>query len=46
MLKNKTWWNVYYHYKHELVYEVRIASGHGARWKKRLTIYWFCRAVF
>ncbi|WP_051263859.1 hypothetical protein [Tenacibaculum ovolyticum] len=35
MLKNKTWWNVYYHYKHELVYEVRIASGHGARWKKK-----------
>lgn len=32
-LKAKTWWNVYYHYKHELVYEVRIASGHGARWK-------------
>ncbi|CAM1356553.1 hypothetical protein [Tenacibaculum halocynthiae] len=34
MLKNKTWWNVYYHYKHEIVYEIRIASGHGARWKK------------
>ncbi len=33
LLLNKTWWNVYYHYKHELVYEVRISSGHGARWK-------------
>ncbi|SEC00224.1 hypothetical protein SAMN04489761_2219 [Tenacibaculum sp. MAR_2009_124] len=33
LLFNKTWWNVYYHYKHELVYEVRISSGHGARWK-------------
>lgn len=33
ILKTKTWWNVYYHYKHELVYEVRITSGHGARWK-------------
>ena len=34
MLKNKTWWNVYYHYKHKVVYEIRIPSGHGARWKK------------
>lgn len=34
LLEDKTWWNVFYHYKHELVYEVRIASGHGARWKK------------
>ena len=33
LLFNKTWWNVYYHYKHELIYEVRISSGHGARWK-------------
>lgn len=34
LLNNKTWWNVFYHFKHELIYEVRIASGHGARWKK------------
>ncbi|WP_435261262.1 hypothetical protein [Tenacibaculum sp. nBUS_03] len=34
MLKNKTWWNVYYHYKHAVVYEIRIASELGARWKK------------
>ncbi|CAL2082581.1 hypothetical protein [Tenacibaculum sp. 190524A02b] len=34
ILTHKTWWNVFYHYKHELIYEVRIASGHGARWKK------------
>ncbi len=34
MLQNKTWWNVFYHYKHELVYEIRVPSGHGARWKK------------
>ncbi|CAM1367951.1 hypothetical protein [Tenacibaculum xiamenense] len=33
LLLNKTWWNIYYHYKHELVYEVRIPSGHGVRWK-------------
>ncbi|MEM6684353.1 MAG: hypothetical protein AAF617_01045 [Bacteroidota bacterium] len=34
ILKHKTWWNVFTHYKHEIVYEVRIASGHGIRWKK------------
>ncbi len=34
LLLHKTWWNVFYHFKHELIYEVRIASGHGARWKK------------
>ena len=33
ILQNKTWWNVYYHYKHELVYEVRMATGHGVRCK-------------
>ena len=34
ILKHKTWWNVFTHYKHDVVYEVRIASGHGIRWKK------------
>jgi len=34
ILKHKTWWNVFTHYKHGVVYEVRIASGHGIRWKK------------
>ncbi|AXG68322.1 hypothetical protein KORDIASMS9_00516 [Kordia sp. SMS9] len=34
ILKHKTWWNVFTHYKHEVVYEARIASGHGIRWKK------------
>jgi hypothetical protein len=34
ILKHKTWWNVFTHYKHDLVYEVRIPSGHGIRWKK------------
>lgn len=33
VFKHKTWWNVYYHFQHELVYEVRVASGHGVRWK-------------
>ncbi|QHI37027.1 hypothetical protein IMCC3317_23990 [Kordia antarctica] len=34
ILKHKTWWNVFTHYKHDLVYEIRIPSGHGIRWKK------------
>lgn len=33
ILAHKTWWNVFTHYKHEVVYEARIASGHGIRWK-------------
>jgi len=32
MIDQKTWWNVFFHYKHELVYEIRVASGHGIRW--------------
>lgn len=28
----KTWWNIFYHYKHELVYEVRLENGQGMRW--------------
>ncbi|WP_235815425.1 hypothetical protein [Chryseobacterium sp. Hurlbut01] len=32
ILDNKTWWNVFFHYKHELVYEVREKGGHGIRW--------------
>ncbi|MBB6460298.1 hypothetical protein [Flammeovirga kamogawensis] len=34
MLKEKTWWNVFYHYKHGVVYEIRIPSGHGVRWSE------------
>lgn len=34
MIDHKTWWNVFYHYKHDLVYEIRIKSGHGIRWNK------------
>src|SRR5262249_17815533 len=29
---NATWWNVFGHFQHELVYEARAPSGHGARW--------------
>lgn len=32
ILDNKTWWNVFFHYKHELVYEIREKGGHGIRW--------------
>lgn len=32
ILDKATWWNVFEHYKHRLVYEVRLPSGHGARW--------------
>ncbi|KIC61993.1 hypothetical protein [Chryseobacterium taiwanense] len=32
ILDNKTWWNLFFHYKHELVFEVREKDGHGIRW--------------
>lgn len=32
ILDNTTWWNVFFHYKHELVFEVREKDGHGIRW--------------
>ncbi|RQO41682.1 hypothetical protein DBR39_03450 [Chryseobacterium sp. KBW03] len=32
IIDNKTWWNVFFHYKHELVFEVREKEGHGIRW--------------
>ncbi|WP_080778092.1 hypothetical protein [Chryseobacterium phocaeense] len=32
ILDHRTWWNVFYHYKHELVFEVREKEGHGIRW--------------
>jgi hypothetical protein len=28
----KTWWNIFYHFKHDLVYEIRIENGQGMRW--------------
>jgi len=33
IMEEKTWWNVFTHYKHDVVYEIRIASGQGIRWK-------------
>lgn len=35
ILNEKTWWNVFFHYKHQVVYEARIATGHGARWGRQ-----------
>lgn len=32
ILDNRTWWNVFFHYKHQLVFEVREKGGHGIRW--------------
>ncbi|WP_223601074.1 hypothetical protein [Chryseobacterium sp. GVT01B] len=32
ILDNRTWWNVFFHYKHKLVFEVREKDGHGIRW--------------
>lgn len=32
MIENASWWNVFYHYKHGLVYEIRIKNGQGMRW--------------
>lgn len=32
IMDNQTWWNVFHHYKHGLVYEIRIPNGQGMRW--------------
>jgi hypothetical protein len=32
ILDEQTWWNVFGHFQHEVVYEARVPSGHGARW--------------
>lgn len=32
IIDHATWWNVFFHYKHQLVYEVREKKGHGIRW--------------
>jgi hypothetical protein len=32
LLEEPTWWNCFGHYMHEVVYEVRVHTGHGARW--------------
>lgn len=32
ILDHTTWWNVFFHYKHGLVFEIREKGGHGIRW--------------
>jgi hypothetical protein len=32
LIDGATWWNVFGHFQHELAFEVRVPSGHGARW--------------
>ena len=34
IIAHHTWWNTFYHYKHEIVFEIRVESGHGMRWSK------------
>lgn len=33
-LTHLDWWNIYCHYQHDYVYEIRLKSGHGMRWTK------------
>lgn len=32
IIGNNTWWNIYGHFKHDTIFEMRLPSGHGARW--------------
>jgi hypothetical protein len=32
ILAGRTWWNVFGHFAHDVVFEARLPSGHGARW--------------
>lgn len=32
IIKKHTWWNVFEHFKHGHVYEIREKNGHGMRW--------------
>src|SRR2546425_1024649 len=32
VLDEATWWNVFGHFKHGIVYEARLPAGQGARW--------------
>lgn len=35
IIEDRTWWNVFTHYKHDVVFEIRVASGEGIRWKMK-----------
>ncbi len=32
ILNDQVWWNLFTHFQQGIIYEARIASGHGARW--------------
>ena len=32
LLDRATWWNIFEHFQHGLIHEVRVPTGHGARW--------------
>jgi hypothetical protein len=32
IIDHQTWWNIFFHYKHGLVYEIREKEGYGIRW--------------
>lgn len=32
ILDHTTWWNIFGHYKHDIVYEARVPAGQGVRW--------------
>lgn len=34
ILDHPTWWNVFFHYRHGPVFEVREKEGHGIRWSQ------------
>lgn len=34
VIENATWWNIFGHYKHGYVYEIRIDNGNGIRWNQ------------
>ncbi|MGB0869534.1 MAG: hypothetical protein ACPGSD_08040 [Flavobacteriales bacterium] len=33
LFEHLEWWNTYFHYQHEMVFEIRTKTGHGMRWK-------------
>jgi hypothetical protein len=39
ILEHASWWNVFGHYKHDTIFEARVATGHGARWGRDGTVF-------
>lgn len=37
VIEHATWWNIFGHYKHGYVYEIRIDNGNGIRWNQEGT---------